>query len=239
MPSITGATGLAARIEAAMNNGTYDAYKSMSPLAEFIAIRHFVRANDDRISRLWAEEKRVRRLVPGMEFSPFNKHRVAQMNEYAAALAELRKLAKKAEQRLGRIVINMAPRIDAVTTLEQRLELLNCNPADRVDLTEPNIGLVELISVHCVEDSATHRADEFNIRPLHGAVWAEIIRSMRDTPDGRAASAKFMDEALAPGGLLYGVRTGHLQPDGTLKLQSPALVLHDASGSRVIERYPS
>lgn len=239
MPSIADATGLAARIEAAMNSGAYDAYKEVSPLTEFIVIRHFVRANDARMKRLWAEEKRVRKLLERLAWSPFNKHRIEQVNEYVAAVAELRKLARSAEQRLGRIVIDVALRIDAATTMEQRLELLNCNPADRADLIEPDIGLVELISVHCVEDSAAHRADEFNNRPLHSAVWAEIIRSMRDTPEGRAASARFMDEALAPGGLLYGVRTGHLQPDGVLKLQAPALVLHDASGSRVIERTPS
>jgi hypothetical protein len=239
MSSIADTTGLAARIEAAMNSGTYDACKPVSPLTEFVVIRHFIRANDDRMTRLWAEEKRVRKLMERLAWSPFNTHRIEQVNSYVGALAELRKLAREAEQRLGRIVIDLAPRIDAVTTMAQRLEILNWNAADRGRLDKTDIGMVDLIALYCVEDSATHRKDEFRSRPLFNAVNAEIMRVMFDTPDGRTVSRQMFDEMFAPGGIFHGLPTYYRQPGGTMKRKAPSLVLHDAAGSRVIDRTPS
>jgi hypothetical protein len=239
MTTIADITGLSARIAAAMNSGAYDAQKPGSAFTEFAVVRHFVRANDDRLQRVRAELARVRRLAGRLDGSPFNKHRIDQVNDYATTLKELLALTREAQQKLGRIVIDMAQRIDAETTMEQRLEILNCNPADRADLPEPNIGLVELVGVYCVEDSAAHRGDEFNDRPLHAAVNAEIHRVMFDTPEGRAASKPIFDAAFAPGGIFHGLSTYYRQPDGTMKRKAPSLVLHDAAGSRVIERTPS
>jgi hypothetical protein len=66
--------------------------------------------------------------------------------------------------------------------MAQRLELLNCNPADRAHLDAPEIGLINLIAVYCVEDSAWHRGDDFNDRPLFNAVNAEIMRVLFKMP---------------------------------------------------------
>jgi hypothetical protein len=239
MATIADTTCLAARIEAAMNSGAYDPYRPSSALTEFVVVRHFVRANFDRHHRVRAELARVRRLADRLGGSPFNKHRLEQVNDYVTTLKELLIMVRKAEERLGRIVIDMAPRIDAETTMAQRLEILNCNLADRSKLDESDIGLVDLIGVYCVEDSAAHRGDEFNDRPLHGAVNAEIIRVMFRTPEGRAASKPIFDAAFEPGGILHGVSTYYRQPDGTMKRKAPSLVLHDAAGSRVIERTPA
>jgi len=231
--------GIANRIQLAYDAGPRQFQTHSSALTTFIVVRFYVRANWQRMKELGIKMTRARRTAARLESSPFDRHRLKTIRDYIEAMTALQRTYRDSERQLGRVIIDLAPMFDAATTMEQRLEVLNCNPADRAALTESDVSLVELISVHCVEDSAAHRADEFNIRPLHSAVWAEIIRSMHDTPEGRAVSSKLMDDALAPGGLLYGVRTGHLQPDGTLKLQSPALVLHDASGSRVIERTPT
>jgi hypothetical protein len=239
MTSIADYTGLAARIEAAMNCGAYNVYKPVSARTELAVIRHFVRANDERLKRLWAEEKRVRKLVEMLAWSPFNKHRVDQVKTYIDGIVGLRKLACEAEQRLGRMVIEIAPRVDAETTMAQRLEILNWNSADLGRLDKPDIGLVELIAVYCVEDSASHRKDEFRSRPLFNAINAEIMRVMFDTPEGREASRQVFDGMFSPGGIFHGLPTYYMQPDGTMKRKAPSLVLHDAAGSRVIERAPS
>lgn len=239
MANIACTNGVAGRIEAAMKSGAYDPYKPTSVLVEFSVVRHFIRANHERLHRFRVEMARLHRLSKRLSWSPFNKHRVDLVDAHAANVRELFSLAKDAERKLGRIVFDMAPFIDAATTMEQRLELLNCNQADRAQLDEPNIGLVELIAVYCVEDSAAHRGDRFNDRPLHAAVNAEMIRVMFDTPEGRAASKPITDSLFAPGGLLHTVPTYYRQADGTMKRKAPSLVLHDASGSRVIERTPS
>jgi hypothetical protein len=229
--------GMATRMKQAIDNGAFRNEKSA--LVSFSLVRHFVRENYRNISEGRVSLVRAKRAAKRLEGSPFDRHRLQEMEKHVEALKACWRVSRECQQALGCIIIDMAPRIDAMTTMEQRLELLNCNPVDTGELPEPDIGLVELIGVYCVEDSAAHRHDEFNDRPLHAAVNAEIIRVMRETREGRAASEKIFDEAFAPGGIFHGVSTYYRQPDGTMKRKAPALVVHDASGSRVIERTPS
>ena len=227
------------RINQTLANGGFQGDAPASALTQFVLIRHYARANRDRIEDARTLLKRAERIAGHSKASPFDRQRLKQANDDVAALRDHLQSIYRAEEKLGRIIIELAPHIDAVTTMQQRLELLNCNPADRDRLDESDIGLVDLIAVYCVEDSAAHRRDEFNDRPLHVAVNAKIHRVMFRTPEGRAASKPLMDAAFAPGGLLHAVPIYHRQPDGTMKRQAPALVLHDAAGSRVIERTPT
>jgi hypothetical protein len=52
MTTIADITGLSARIAEAMNSGAYDPYKPGSAFTEFAVVRHFVRANHDRLQRV-------------------------------------------------------------------------------------------------------------------------------------------------------------------------------------------
>ncbi|WP_198116906.1 hypothetical protein [Massilia rhizosphaerae] len=230
-------TGMGARILQAVANGAF--CDDGRAITSFALVRHFVRENYKTTNDRLAQLRRARRQAKMLGDSPFNKHRQSAMQKHIESLEACWQSGRDCQKGLGRIIIDMAPRIDAQTTMAQRLELLNCNPADRSDLDEPDIGLVNLIAVYCVEDSAAYRGDEFNDRPLFNAVNAEIMRVMFKTPEGRAASEKIFDEAFAPGGIFHGVPTYYRQSDGTMKRKAPSLVLHDASGSRVIERTPS
>ncbi|WP_371767518.1 hypothetical protein [Massilia sp.] len=231
--------GMAERLYMAYNAGPWQPRGQCTATATFLIVRHYARSIHQNIANVRAKIAKAKRQASLIDDSPFNRHRKKLMSDYIESLSALARTHRESQQRFGRFIIDMAPSIDAVTTMTQRLELLNCNPADQADLTEPDIGLVELIAVYCVEDSAAHRRDEFNDRPLHAAVNAEILRFMRETREGRAASEKIFDEAFAPGGIFHGMPTYYLQPDGTMKRKAPALVLYEASGSRVIEREPS
>jgi hypothetical protein len=237
MQTMSATVGMAARVKQAIDNGAF--CDDGSVLVSFALVRHFVRDNYETTAQRWTQLRRARRDAKRLGDSPFNRHRLDAMSKHIESLEACWRSGRACQQTLGRIIIDMAPRIDAVTTMEQRLELLNCNPSDRAELPEPDIGLVELIGVYCVEDSAAHRGDEFNDRPLHAAVNAEIMRVMFKTPEGRAASEQIFDAAFAPGGIFHGAPTYYRQPDGTMKRKAPSLVLHDASGARVIERAPS
>lgn len=230
------ATKITDRINQAIDNG---GFRSGAPLTEFAIIRHYVRTNFARQDEAVSLLKRIERIVEHYKKSPFDRHRLKEATAHLEAVREHLQTVYRAGESLGRIIFELAPRIDAVTTMEQRLELLNCNVADRGRLDEPNIGLLELVAVYCVEDSAAHRGDEFLDRPLFNAVNAEMHRVMFRTPEGRAVSKPIMDAAFEPSGILHGVPTYYRQPDGTMKRKAPSLVLHDAAGSRVIEREPT
>ena len=212
------------------------------PIAIFLRIRRSARVNHqqlDRLRRLIGKAKRGR---DGLGANPFNLHRVAALDAAIVEMSATRDWVRETQQEIGRSLLDLAPAVDGITTLDERLELLNCNPADRADLyklNDPDLGMVHLIAVYCVEDSAEHRDDEWNDRPLHAAVNAEMHRVMFNTPEGRVASDKLFDGLFAPGGLFEGVPTYYRQPDGTMLRKAPSLTVHDATGSRVVERSPS
>lgn len=188
--------------------------------------------------RLSAARRTRKRLVDG----PFNSHRIEQLDAWIADSTEFMRTLKRTQEAIGRSLIDLAPSIDMRTTLDERLDLLNCNRADRAELyklDEPDLGMVHLMAVYCVEDSAEHRNDEWNDRPLHTAVNAEMHRVMFRTPEGKAASEGLFDELFAPGGMFEKVPKYFQQADGTMLRQAPPLTVHDVAGSRVVERKPS
>ena len=210
-----------------------------SSVVFFFHLRMLARGLHEELESLRTDARRARRERSRLEANPFNAHRIGLWDQYISRTDAFVKNSREALRLTGRDLIDLAPQVDAMTTMTDRLDLLNCNSADRADLPEPDIGLVQLIGVYCVEDSAEHRNDEWNDRPLHAAVNAEVQHVMFDTPEGRAASDKLFAGLFAPGGMFESVPKYYLQPDGTMLRQAPPLTLHDASGSRVIERTPS
>lgn len=212
------------------------------PIVAFMRLRLMARSAHE-IEASYSNLLRVgRQARTRLEAGRFNGHRIAKLDGTIKAIeAELKEIRAHV-QRVGAELIDLAPEIDKVTTLDQRLELLNCNRADRAGLDKfdaADLGMMFLMSAHCVEDSAQYRNDEFNDRPLHAAVNAEVHRVMFSTPEGRAVSDKLFDKLFAPGGMFEAVPRAYLQADGTLLRQGPPLTVHDAHGSRVVERKPS
>ena len=212
------------------------------PIVAFLRLRWMARsAHEIEMSYqdlLRLSRKARARLVAGH----FNAHRIAELDANAKGIADELKTIRAHIEHVGAVMIDLAPEIDKVTTVGQRLELLNCNRADRADLgklDQSDLGMVHLMAVYCVEDSAEHRNDEWNDRPLHTAVNAEIHRVMFRTPEGKAASDGLFDELFAPGGMFEKVPKYYKQADGTMLRQASPLTVHDAAGSRVVERKPS
>jgi hypothetical protein len=212
------------------------------PRVLFLQMRRNARTAHTQIETQRWRLSAARRTKAQLGASPFNSHRVEQLDAWIAESTEFMHSLKRMQEAIGRSLIDLAPSIDRGTTLDERLELLNCNRADRADLDKfdyADLGMVYLMAVHCVEDSAEHRNDEWNDRPLHTAVNAEIHRVMFRTPEGKAASDGLFDELFAPGGMFEKVPKYYEQADGTMLRQAPPLTVHDAAGSRVIERKPS
>lgn len=210
-----------------------------SPIVAFMRLRHMARVMLKVRSDYYDLLRQLNRARARLEGSPFNAHRISEIDKATTPIkAELEAIRKHFEQ-MGAVLIDLAPKIDRMTTLEQRLELLNCNHADTDHIDGSDIGMVMLMAAYCVEDSAQHRGDEWNNRPLHAAVNAEMQRVMFKTAEGRAASDQMFDKLFAPGGMFEAVPRLYRLPDGTILRQGPALTVHDASGSRVVERMPT
>lgn len=204
-----------------------------------IDIRRELRTWQAQLNEARSECRRLRRQAKKLQqASPFNHARAADLLFAAKMIDASRKVANEFFISIGRYLINVAPEFDAATTLEERCEILNVNVADRADLL-PEHGLVEIVNIYGLEDSAFYRNSIWKSGPLFEAINGEIMRVMFKTPEGRAKSKQLTDELFAPGGLFYGVPTYYQQPDGAMLRKAPALTVHDADGARVIERKPT
>lgn len=210
-----------------------------SPIAEFFRIRLMARSAHDAEAGYNIQLRLMQRARARLAAAPFNTHRVAQLDAHISDIKAEFKIVRDHMRDIGSFLIDLAPAIDAITTLDQRLELLNCNHADRSRIDEPDLGMVMLMAAYCVEDSAEHRNDEWNDRPLHTCVNAEMHHVMFHTAEGRELSDKLFDGLFAPGGMFEGMPKYYRQADGTMLRQASPLTVHDAAGSRVIERTPS
>ena len=200
-----------------------------SPIQIFIRLRMSARRQHAYLATINRALRMVRRRHERMVEAamPFDGARRSKLEADIAEIEGIRDEARVLYREIGALLIAVADPIDAETTLEQRLELLNCNVADRTELPSDSQGMLYLMGVYCLEDSAGHRRDQFNDRPLHGAVNTHIQHVMFATPEGRAATDKLFDRLFAPGGLFEGVPTYTRKPDGTMLRNPPKLTLHE------------
>ncbi|WKN20626.1 hypothetical protein [Azotobacter vinelandii] len=110
-------------------------------------------------------------------------------------------------------------------------DVLNVNTVEREQVRLEGVDdLSGLIFVHNLEDSASHRGEDFKRGPLFEACFAAMMEFCRTAPEGT------LPDPFAPGGPLYGAPVRMVQPDGTVTIKRPDLTVHDASGSRVVKR---
>ncbi|ASL27873.1 hypothetical protein ACG10_17320 [Azotobacter chroococcum] len=110
-------------------------------------------------------------------------------------------------------------------------DLLSVNPVEREQVRREGVAdLADLIFIHNLEESASHRGEDFKSGPLFEACFAAMGEFIRTAPEGA------LPDPFGPGGPLYGAPVRMAQPDGTVTIKRPDLTAHDASGSRVVKR---
>lgn len=176
---------------------------SESIIMAFIYLRRSIRQRHAAIDHAAAERTTLLRLARKLDAgSAFDKARAATCRARHAALnPEFEELLDWRRQ-LGRELLNMAPQFDAATTLEQRLDLLNVNMADRADI-DAGACLMMIMAGHCLEDSAARRGEHHQSGPLFNSVLLEIILAMSSTSEGQAATDKVMVDVF--GARAYGL----------------------------------
>jgi hypothetical protein len=165
-----------------------------SIVSSFLRLRREIRLWQDLIDvrgdTMTTLLRAARRLEAG---TPFDQARATVYRARHEGIKPHWSAQLERRRELGRELLDMAPKIDAATTLEQRLDLLNVNVADRAEI-RPGAGMVLIIAGHCLEDSAAHRRDEGANGPLFNSVHLEIVITMSSTAKGRAAADKIMTD---------------------------------------------
>ena len=149
---------------------------------------------------------------------PFDGARIAALETLADDAATACKPLRATLNASGQLLSDLAPMIDAGTTLAQRCEILNVNTADRACLTEAD-GLHMIVFAHGLEDSAARRRRDWNDGPLFQASHQVFIDFMLRTREGRALG----NSMFQPGGLLGGLPMYVQAADGAMQRQPPKL----------------
>lgn len=186
-------------------------------------VREIVRRREQFFSAARVQERaaRVMRAVG----NPFDKNRIEVHEFHAKALRKSASDCRQMLQDAGRFLIDIAPMIDAVLPLAQRCDILNINVADREGLTDDD-GMVQLIHVHNLEDSAFFRGKEdwdFD-GPLNQAMMLVFMDFLCNHPEGQ----KLGDSLFEPGGMFESVPIYRQLPDGSMERMPPRLHVAEA-----------
>ncbi|WP_429497093.1 hypothetical protein ACQUFY_04555 [Robbsia andropogonis] len=174
--------------------------------------------------------------------SPFNKSRAEKIRSDATICDEHRKGMKAMQQAIGRTLINIGCELDEQLTFDAMCDLLEVNQVDRKEIRDCDYtdkrDFMTIASIFGYDHSATFRekGQQSKTGTVYWAINREVLRVMFDTPEGREASDRLWKDALAPGGLFYGLPVYYQQADGSMARKSADLTVHDSDGSRVIER---
>lgn len=118
-------------------------------------------------------------------------------------------------------------------------DVLEVNPTHRSEALEYADNKSRAISavafVSGLEESASRqsgrRKPDFKDGPLFKVFLEMMMKLMKDKPE-------CMPDPAAPGGPLYGVPTYARQPDGSMVMNTPAVTVHSATGSKVVKSKP-
>ncbi len=201
------------------NDPTPEELRAMA-MKFLIRVRRGVRGVTLRKEQLSGAAKAHERATSLMRESgtPFDQHRIGVRESQAKLLRKGASDNRQLLQDYGRLLIDTAPLIDQALTLAERCDLLNINRVDRADLTDED-GIVQLVYLRGLEDSAEHRGQDFKDGPLFNAMALVFIDFLCNHPEGR----KLGDSLFEPGGMFENVPKYRQLPDGLMERMPPCL----------------
>lgn len=181
-----------------------------------------------------AERRQLRRQAEKLrQFEPFTRpqmeaQRHAATTHRAKELEDLRTVLRG----YGRLILSDPGGCAESLGFEALADLLNINRADRERARREGWRtLAELVAIHALENSSERRKGERGgASPLFEACNLAMMQFIIEAPDN------LLPDPFAPGGPFYGSPVRVMKPDGTVTSKRPALVVHDADGSRVVDR---
>ena len=179
-----------------------------SLIKQFVGLRRDARKAQEQINALLGNIEAKRRRAFLLEaMSPFGRAQPTALRDQADMLEPVCAAQANMLRMIGVELLVRAPQIDALTTFEERCDLVGVNVADRSDLPV-SAGLAAMI-LSGGEDSAAGRVQPWTTGPLHDAIQAEQDRLMFHTEEAQARIDELYRGATGPGGKFH--------PDGSLR----------------------
>lgn len=201
----------------------------LSPRTRLIVMRRILRevlAQDEReriILRM-----AIRQLKREL---PFTQNKLASVEKL---LHDCRKVNRDLLIDYGQVLSAYRAELEASMTFDQLCEVLCVNPIHRSEVADIEEGLLAITWIGGqFEDSSAHYGKEglVGAGPVTRAIGAAMQSFM-------LKNAHLLPDPTAPGGPLYGVPTYTRQPDGSMVMNTPAVTVHSAAGSKVVKSRP-
>ncbi|AJE20471.1 hypothetical protein [Azotobacter chroococcum] len=179
------------------------------------------------------ERRALRRKAAKLrQFEPFTKLSADTLEQQAESYgAEQLATIRPVLRSVGESLLHDRDGYMAALGFDGVCDVLNVNTMEREQARLDGMNdLAGLVFVHNLEDSASHRGEDFKRGPLFEACFAAMGHFIRTAPEGT------LPDPFGPDGPLYGAPVRMVQPDGTVTIKRPDLTVHDASGSRVVKR---
>lgn len=191
-------------------------------LKMLVRVRYVLLGQHQQAEQLRVSKNHLRRAVAIWEGRPFMAARIEQAQADIATLDEPLGRMRAFRRDVAGFLPELCRAADDLLTLEQKLDVLNVNAADRVGL-EPDARMMDLIFRHALEDSAARRGQDFNDAPLFNVALLVFRDFLTKTPEGKA----FGDAQFEPGGMFERLPTYKRQPSGSMTRNPPRLrVVH-------------
>jgi len=203
----------------------YDLTSQRGCMVAVLDMRHsclyLVRAEDSLWTGIQLLERKVRLLRAGGH--PMLLRRAAVLETRANELRADLKMLHGHMRSVGQKLVQCAPEIDAYIPQALQMDLLNVNPVDRSNVPA-DAGIVKIVFVWGLENSAEHRDDDWKNSPMFRAVQLAFMHEMIHNEELKART----DEMLfGHGGMFEFVPRYQPQVDGTMKRMAPPLRIAD------------
>lgn len=206
----------------------------LSPRSRLIIVRRIARICHSQ----WTETRAYfRELIKETELGlPFTTGKLKKID---AMRSEARSQHKATSYQIGQWIYENDALLTQLYGFEGICEVLEVNPVHRPEVLEyaedreRSIAAVAFIAG--LEESASrqsgrHRPD-YKDGPLFNVFMDMMMKAMKEN---RAS----MPDPTALGGPLYGLPSYTMQADGLMVMNTPALTVHSATGSRVVDSKP-
>ena len=206
----------------------------LSPRSRLIIVRRIARISHSQ----WVETREYfRELIKEAELGlPFT---TGNLKKIDALRNEARSQHKATSYQIGQWIYENDALLTKLYGFDGVCEVLEVNPVHKPEVLEyaedRDRAVAAVAFIAGLEESASRQSGrqrpDYKDGPLFNVFMDMMMKAMKEN---RAS----MPDPTAPDGPLYGLRSYTRQADGTLVMNTPALTVYTAEGTKVIEPRP-
>lgn len=208
-----------------MSMKTYDMTVTKDCVAYIVNLRYACRREDELLTAAHGEnllaERRAR--ICRKLNSPFAIRTAENLEAIVKKRRDLMKVSFNLLLEWGRELMEFSSLINANVPQSLLLDLLNVNVADRGEVS-PDDGIIEIVNIHGLEDSAMYRGGDWKQGPLAQAITQFISHEMIHNEQLAQAAHEHL---FGKGGMFDFLPRYTRTPEGEMVKQPPKLRLAD------------